>query len=63
METWYCWKGGGYIVSRDVEGLLIRGIPESMIFEVKAESKIKAIIKANKIIKQVDEDYCKGLPI
>jgi len=49
--TWYCWKGGSHIVCRDIQGLMIRGIPESMIFEVEAETQIEAKNKAAEIIK------------
>lgn len=48
---WYCWKNGSHIVCRDIQGLLIRGIPESMIFEVEAETQIEAKNKAAEIIK------------
>jgi len=48
---WYCWKMGSHIVSRSKEGLLIRGIPEEMIFEVEAEGKPEASFKASEIIK------------
>jgi len=48
---WYCWKMGSHIVCRDIQGLLIRGIPESMIFEVDAETQIEAKQKAAEIIK------------
>lgn len=48
---WYCWKMGSHIVVRDIQGLLIRGIPESMIFEVDAETQIEAKQKAAEIIK------------
>jgi len=50
---WYCWKNGSHITCRCIEGLLIRGIPKSMIFKVEAETQIEAKQKAAKIIKEV----------
>ena len=44
---WYIWKNGAHIVSRSIDGLLIRGIPESMIFEVEAETRSEASYKAS----------------
>lgn len=54
---WNCYKNGSHIACRDFQGLLIRGIPESMIFEVEAETQIEAKNKAAEIIKQVKKRY------
>lgn len=51
---WYCWKNGAHIVASRIEGLLIRGIPESMIFEVEAETWMEAKQKANEIIMNIN---------
>lgn len=59
---YYCWKNGAHINSPSIEGLLIRGIPESMIFEVEAESRIEATTKANEIINKVENEYQKLNP-
>lgn len=58
--TWYCWKGGAHIVCRSIHGLLIRGIPESMIFEVEAETWMDAKQKANEIIMNIIKKYQNG---
>lgn len=48
--VWHCSKTGSHIVSRSKEGLLIRGIAECLIFEVKAKNRIEASNKAHEII-------------
>lgn len=53
---YYCYKAGAHIVSRSIEGLLIRGISEEMIFEVEAENRMEASSKAQKIIKAVHSE-------
>ena len=53
---WYCWKLGAHINSTHLQGLLIRGIPEEMIFEVEAETRIDAVKKANEIILTVNSE-------
>lgn len=53
---WYCWKNGSHIVGRSIEGLLIRGITESMIFEIEADTQIEAKQKASVIIKAVNSE-------
>jgi hypothetical protein len=59
---WYCYKKGSHIVSRSIHGLLIRGIPESMIFEVEAETRSQASFNAAEIIKKVENEYRKLNP-
>lgn len=49
---WYCSKIGSHIVSRSKEGLLIRGIAESLIFEVEAKNRMEASNKAHEVIIQ-----------
>jgi len=53
---WYCYKKGSHIVCRSKEGLLIRGIPEQLIFEVNASNRTEAIEKAAEIINAVKEN-------
>jgi hypothetical protein len=48
---WYCYKKGSHIVCRSKEGLLIRGIPEHLIFEVNASNRTEASEKAAEILK------------
>lgn len=53
--TWYCYKKGSHIVARDIYGLLIRGIPEHMVFTVEAETRLEASNKAAQVIKEVQQ--------
>jgi hypothetical protein len=57
---WYCYKNGSHIVCRSIEGLLIRGIPETLIFEVEAETRIDASNKAAEVINAVRQKIKAG---
>ena len=58
---WYCYKKGSHIVCRSIEGLLIRGIPEHLIFEVNASNRTEASNKAAEIINAVKEIHIVAL--
>jgi hypothetical protein len=58
---WYSHVNNSSLTQRSKEGLLIRGVDESLIFsfELDSNDRIKACEKAVKIIKKVKNNYGK----